>query len=135
MILFVCLIIFTSVLTKEPEVSVLKERRRLGKLPKYEIIHFTVPKGTDFFVDLPSSMTTGFSWEVKNADQYENIKFKGEGTLLDPSKKKKHHAGTAGRQGFRFSTLFSGKDIIELHYKRSWLKDPNKVYIIELEIK
>ena len=130
-------IILATVLagTPDKDVNIFTEKRKLGKLSKYELSSFKAPKGTKFFVDLPSNPSTGYMWEVHNKDDFENIEYKGDANLVDIKRHKKHYTGTQGRQGFKFFALNKGTDAIEFWYKRPWLTKPSKVYILEIEVK
>ena len=74
-----------------------------------------VKTGDDFFIALPSNVTTGYAWTQKSADEtvaaYEGNVYQNPTNGL---------AGQGGQQLFIFHAVHSGTTSIAFHYARSF---------------
>jgi inhibitor of cysteine peptidase len=86
-------------------------------------------------VSLDSNPTTGFRWEVSEADGAVLTQV-GEVEFREAPKESEEMVGVGGTETFRFSSA-TGKTTLTLVYRRSWEEgiDPLETFSVEVEVK
>ena len=92
----------------------------------------SVAAGKEFVVRLPSSLGTGYSWDV---DTFDAAKVEKLGQTEEPAKDAK--PGVTGETVFRFRALAAGTSAVSFKYLRPWEKTapPAKTFSVNVVVK
>jgi inhibitor of cysteine peptidase len=93
-------------------------------------------RGQELVVTLASNPTTGFRWEVAEADkailrQLGNAEYKSSASGNPPL------VGAGGTETFRFESIGAGTTTLKLVYRRSWETGvpPIKTYTVQVAVR
>jgi len=93
-------------------------------------------RGQTLVVTLASNPTTGYSWQVAEADkavlrQVGDAEFKSSAPSNPPL------VGASGTETFRFETIGAGTTTLKMIYRRSWEKDvpPIKTFTVQVVVR
>jgi inhibitor of cysteine peptidase len=92
-----------------------------------------VKNGSRFTIELPSNVTTGYSWEYGVPVDTNHLKLVK--TYYNESQS--DLVGAGGTQGWIFEAVQPGATSIALEYKRPWevTEPPNQTALFQIEIK
>ena len=95
-----------------------------------------IARGQELVVALASNPTTGYRWEVAEADeailrQIGDAEFKSSASGNPPL------VGAGGTETFRFETIGAGTTTLKMIYRRSWEKDvpPIKTFTVQVVVR
>jgi inhibitor of cysteine peptidase len=95
-----------------------------------------VVRGQELIVTLASNPSTGYRWEVAEADkavlhQVGDAEFKSSAPSNPPL------VGAGGTETFRFESIGAGTTTLKLVYHRSWEKDvpPIKTFTVQVVVR
>lgn len=92
--------------------------------------------GQILVITLPSNPSTGFQWQVVEADE-DILQQRGEAEFVVSDPRDPPPPGTGGAETFRFEAVGAGQTALELVYHRAWEEgvDPLETFSVQVVVR
>lgn len=127
--------------TEKKYAAVISYKLDVASLKQYPVensgtVDLTIPKGSNFILSLPANKTIAYTWNIKDENAEESVRFENRTWIeVDSPKPPKDSTGVDySRQNFHFRALKEGNTKIVMRYEHQ-TEERNEYFEITFNIK